>query len=175
MSKRKWKAIARLSDNRTRIAVSLATDPKILACYERGFPHLFTEGDDEGSLHVPLSALMEAAEEFSRDQYPDEPQFWTIDRHFTLDFAGEYYSHLRIPNTYMWEWEEDEIPDYVINQLAGQKAQAGLVVEINREKYVVTSITFDGDCPVEIGEIFQTPPPVVAIHLCLVDFIALDK
>lgn len=95
MSKWNWLAIAEIPDDRTRIAVSLATDPKILSCYARGFPHLFTEGDDEGPLRIPLTALMESAAEYSLEQWDSE----TVeqDRHFALGLAFEKNPHLNIP------------------------------------------------------------------------------
>lgn len=57
MLKRDWSSIAKLIDVHTRVAISLATDPEILKCFERGFPNLFTEGDDEGPFKIPLPSF----------------------------------------------------------------------------------------------------------------------
>lgn len=171
MPKRSWAMITGLSDLRTRVAVSLVTDPEILACFARGFPHLFIEGDDEGPLRMPLSALMEAAAEYCRQELggDDEEKI----RNFTLVFAGERYPHLRIPIAFDWGDCDPDPPQAVLDQLVGQKAQAGLVVEYEGRRYVVLTIDFVN--PPKIGSTITEVPQVISISLVDAEFVALDK
>lgn len=173
--KRNWAAIAGLSDERTRIAVSLVTDPEILACFERGFPHLFIEGDDEGPLKVPLSALKAAAEEYSRDMYGSDAS--EVDREFSLDMASDEIPHLDIPIEFEWdandETDEEEVLDFLLGQLVGQKAEAGMIVTYRGKLCMVLTIGFD--VSPDIGSVFTEPPEAHEIILVDAEFIAFDK
>ncbi len=183
MPKRNWAAIAQLDDYRTRVAVSLATDPEILACYAHGFPHLFTEGDDEGPLRVSLSALKEAAFEYSRKQHPDPKpsNLWELDSNFWLAAAEEENPQLRIPTAFGWECpgadqsEPLSAPEQIMRQFVGQKAQAGMVVMYKGKKYMVYTIVFNCDEYPEVGSVFEYPPELDSLTLVDADFIALDK
>jgi hypothetical protein len=175
--KRNWAAIAGISDQRTRIAVSLVDDPEILAGFERGFPHLFVEGDDEGPLKVPLSALKAAVGDYSQKQYGSNPS--EVNREFSLDLAFEVCSDLGIPIEFQWyRFEngpnEKETLTFLLGQLIGQKAEAGMLVTYRGKRCMVLTIGFDV-IPV-IGSVFTEPPTEVR-EIILVDaeFIALDK
>ncbi|MBT3817127.1 MAG: hypothetical protein HOG08_02155, partial [Candidatus Magasanikbacteria bacterium] len=165
MPKRNWVAITQLQDDRTRVAVSLATDPEILAYYAHGFPHLFTEGDDEGPLHIPLSALMQAAFEHSQKEYPDPKpsNLWELDSNFSLSAAVEVNPALNIPSAYEWHCEGSvevapRVPEEIMQQFVGQKSQAGIVIVYRGKKYLVCTINFHGNEYPEIGSFFKHPP-----------------
>ncbi len=171
MAKRNWQQICQIKDYHTRLAISLTTDPELLACYERGFPHLFTDGKDEGPLCVPLSALMEAA------QACEDPGFEEYNRHFCLVLSRESnnpYLHLPEAHRLGSGYDTGDIPKDILEQFVGQKAQAGLVVSYHGEKYLVIEIDFDGGAP-EIGSTFTEPPGVHAMILTPAQLVALDK
>ncbi len=175
MPRRNWAAICQIQDNRFRTDVSLATDPYVLDGFVRGFPELFfTDKEDEGPLRVPLSALMEAAYEFSSAEYPDEPEHWEVDRHFGLIFAGNIGAHLDIPIAHSFGEEYDDVPPSISEGLKGQSAQAGMTVRYLGELYIVTDITFAEGYP-KIGETFKEVPAVDRVKLALAEFVALDK
>jgi hypothetical protein len=171
MAKRNWKQICELKDSHTRLAISMTTDAELLACYERGFPHLFTEGDDEGPQYVPLSAIMEATQE------NEDPGFEEQNRHFCLILSrncGNPYLHMPEAHKLGIGYDAGDIPKDILKQFVGQKAQAGLVVTYHGEKYLVIEIDFDGAVP-EIGSTFTEPPRVYALTLTPLQLVALDK
>lgn len=172
MLKRNWVAIASLADYRTRVAVSLATDAEIIACYQKGFPHLFVEGDDDGPLQVPLSVLMEAAAEYSRTDWGSDLS--EIDRHFSLGLAFAKNPQLNLPVAFQWGDVYPVPPESVLKQLVGQKAQAGMTVMFEEKKYVVLNISFARDYPA-IGSEITKAHLVYDISLVDAAFVALDQ
>lgn len=120
---------------------------------------------------IPLSALMNAAEQYSREDqglgHEEE------DRHFTLQFAANQSSLFMVPVAFAWEHDR-EPPAEVVWQLVGQKAQAGLTVTYRDKQYIVLNIEFAGDLP-QIGSIFTEPPQVQSLALAEARYVALDK
>ncbi len=172
MAKRNWAAIAQLQDRYTRIAISLAEDPKLLACYERGFPHLFEEGCDEGALRIPLSAMLEAAGKFIQDFFGVAN--WLTRRHFQLCFGFQglpSHAH-KVAATTKIVFEEGPVPQPLIDQLVGQKAQAGLLIEVDGITYLVTDIGFTEGDP-EVGSIIDKPPTLTQLELVDASFFDL--
>lgn len=167
--KRNWMEINRVADPNTRLAVSLAKDPEILACFERGFPHLFVEGDDAGPLCVPLSVLMEAAEEKSKMDWPNDPHVWEWDRHFSLGFAFYGNRHLDIPVTFRWS---DGVPLEVRQQLVGQKVSAAMRITYCDKKYLVLNIDFVQD--LVIGSVIVDPPELNSLEVVPAECVNVD-
>lgn len=181
MPKRNWTTIAQLADERTRTAVSLARDPDLLACYAKGFPHLFTDGDDEGPFCIPLSILMAAAYEYSRRENSHRGQReWEHDSHFSLGAAARQNSDVVIPSAFKWCAYDcpDEALDAelapILDQFVGQKAQAGILISYKGKQCMVYNIIFTED-ELELGSIFKTPPAIDFLDLVEVDFIDLDR
>lgn len=176
MPNRNWPAIAEIKDYHFRVAVSLTTEVEILEGLAKGFPELFMAGDDQGPLRIPLSALMEAARKFSVEQHPDEPHFWEEDRHFTLSWASQYHAQLDVPVAFHWGTDGTDLepPPEVLQQLIGQKAQAGMQVSYGDRRYVILNLTFRDEVP-EIGSELKELPNVGDIQLVEAEFIALDK
>ncbi|MEK7607011.1 MAG: hypothetical protein AAB444_02355 [Patescibacteria group bacterium] len=170
---RNWKNILQLPDTRTRIAVALTTDPEILACYRRGFPNLFLKEGDSGTFCVPLSALMAAAEDYSRATYPNYPKAWNQDRNFRLGFAAEAYPHLRLPVAFQWTEPNGHPPADVTAQIVGQRAGAGMSITLAGAQYRVVDIAFL-ETP-EIGMIINGLPIIESLSLVKAEYIALDK
>lgn len=170
MPKRNWKAIEELNDPRTRNAIFYATDPEILACYAKGFPHLFNEGEDDGPRQpIPLSAMREAARAFDE---MDGNDFTEKDAHFhfsKLDAAV----HVR-PTYRFTDDGDEEVLKSISYQLVGQKAQAGMKVSYLGREYVITTIFFVGEEP-EVGTTFTEPPDIDFVDLIDPASIDLDK
>lgn len=184
MPKRNWTAIANLSDSNTRYAISQVTDPEILACYERGFPHLFEEGDDEGPLimppPVPLSELMEAAAEHTRSENPDSSKqsldWQENDRHFGLVMAANIEDRFDLPVAFSWgpEAEYPAVPLGILEQFVGQKAEAPLMINYRGKSYVVVNAMWTGQAP-KIGIKITEVPEIHLLMLTDANLIALDK
>mgnify|MGYP001591402446 CR=1 FL=1 len=178
MSKRNWVAIAQLSDTYTRVAISLAKG-EILACYERGFPHLFIEGDDDGSLCVPLSALKEAAFEYARKNTFES--LWEYDSNFLLAPLAEEGSQIEIPIAFEWRCSGDcgleppPIPDGIVEQLIGQKVQAGMKIMYCGKQYMVYTIVFRWHDRPQVGSTLEYIPELDYLSLVDANFVALDK
>lgn len=171
MPTRDWTTICQLEDGPTRLAISLANDPEILAGFAQGFPHLFKEGDDEGPLRVPLSALQEAAYEFAREHYSDSPECQEHDRHFSLASVLDKHAHLRIPASH-W-WNEDKMPPQsVLDQLEDQVGRACMPVEYNGVQYLVLDIAFASVIPA--GQKLAKIDSVGQMILVLPEFVDLD-
>lgn len=180
MPKRNWVAIAQLSDTYTRVAISLAKG-EILACYERGFPHLFTEGDNEGPLCVPLSAIKEAAFKRARNNYPDDPFQQEFNSNFWLSDSVGDDRELEIPIAFEWECPGSStehpppIPEEIMEQLVGQRAQAGMTVVYRGQQYMLYNIIFNwGELP-QVGSTFEFEPQLDYLSLVEANFVALDK
>lgn len=120
--------------------------------------HLAPAGlvDVDCPVKIPLSALMDAAEARSREDWNKE-KFWTADRHFALTLAGHRHANLRIPIAYSFgvDKEGPNLPSQVLEQLIGKKAQAGIVVTYRGIRYLVVAIDFSGDDSPPIGSIID--------------------
>jgi hypothetical protein len=162
--KRNWTEICKIEDKNTRIAISLANDSTILGKYEKGFPECFMEGDDEGPLKVPLSALMRQAEEYSATHWSN---YIEEDRHFCL-------TNNIIPISFEWTSHHgvNDHPQAILEQLKGQRAQAGMTVMWCGKRHMVLYISFD-KTP-KIGEILTEVPTIGQIMLVDAEFVDLD-
>ena len=174
--KRNWAMICQLKDPWMRIAVSLAMDESTLRGLQKGFPACFVEGGEDTPLCVPLSALMAAAEVSSLSS--EENAFCASrDKHFWLDMAFNLYPHLSIPISHSWcEAKGTPVPDGVLQQLVGQKAQAGLMVQWAGKTHLVINICIDDkEGSPEIGSVFTKQPVSDELRLVEARFLALDK
>jgi hypothetical protein len=183
MPKRNWSAITQLKDQNLMMAIALAKDPEILAGFILGFPQLFTVGEDNGPLIVPLSLLKKAAFEKSKKDFPEPTpkNLWEIQSQFSLDISAEDNPQLRIPSILYWECPNlDEslyppIPAEIMSQFIGQKAQAGMTVMYCEKRYMVYNMTFHRMEEHDIGSIFTREPTLNYLSLVDINFIDLDK
>jgi len=114
--------------------------------------------DVDCPVRIPLSALMDAAEECSREEWSmgsDAERTWVADRHFALTFGGKKYPQLRFPIAHRFGNGEPPLPKKVIEQLIDQKAQAGIVVTYRGKEYLVVMIDFCGDESPQIGSVID--------------------
>ncbi len=170
MLKRDWSSIAKLIDVHTRVAISLATDSEILKCFELGFPHLFTEGDDEGPFKIPLSILQQAATEVAVEEYGDEE----FEGNFWLHRGGQKYPHLNIPLSHKWDLD-NEVPKQVSDQFVGQKALAGIVVTYLGRQHFVLNMVLSSRQEFVVGSVITKPLRFDELYLVLLDYIDVDK
>lgn len=192
MPKRNWQAICNLSDKYTRIAISLATDPEILACYQRGFPQCFLNDDEEEVLLIPLSALVAAAREASLEEYRGDPSVYDYadnDQHFDLSNGWSLYPHLTIPIAFKCPCAFDEPVDLPMqeslrSQFRGQVYQAGMTLTTEAgHRYMVLDCHFPyrrkepGGKYKELLAIGEPIENIPSTDFSLVDasFVALDK
>lgn len=176
MPKRNWKAIAAIQEYFLRVAISLTTDPATLAGFAKGFPHLFTDGEDEGHLYVPLSALKAVAYEYARNN-SDRPELTAErDANFCLCNARHGHPEFDLPRAFTWGVDGDKIPPSVLEQLAPQKAQAGMTVEYMEEQYLIfeMDVPDDGEGAPKIGGVFNKSLTNM-ISLVSIKFVALDR
>lgn len=167
--KRNWNKIAKLSDKYLRIAISLAADNKVLAGYEKGFPELFEEGEDGGSLKIPLSVLKEAAARGSLKEFPDDDCL-VQDQNFMLDLG---LKELNIPvPLYKFGFDGRKIPSDLAEQLIGQKALAGMTMKFAEKQCMVINIAFNKGQ--EVGSIFEITPDITQLSLIDAEFIDFD-
>ena len=170
MLKRDWSSIAKLIDVHTRVAISLATDSEILKCFELGFPHLFTEGDDEGPFKIPLSILKQAATEVAVEELGDEE----FEGNFWLHLAMAKYPHLTIPISHEWDLDH-EVPKQVLNQFVGQTALAGIVITYLDRQHIVLSMNLCSGQEFVVGSVITKPLKIDDMQLVLLDYVEVDK
>lgn len=168
--KKNFNAIADLGSDlyHLRCAILLADD-KTLRFFEKGFPHLFEEGDDSGPLYVPLSLLQETAYNKLKTsgEYPDAEAQRIA--HFDLESAD-----FDIPLAFQWgAHTNNSTPDGVLDQLIGQCAGAGMKVQYRGREYVILSVVFEGQDP-RVGAMFRRKPRVRYLSLADAAFIDLN-
>lgn len=172
MFKRNWLAIAQVQDYHLRLALSFTEDRKILAGFAQGFPHLFLEGEDEGPLRIPLSALVEASYRCAQLDFPDPSplNLWEIESHFRLSGTMEVCP----PVAHEWE-KPSPIPPEILSQFVGMKAEAGIVVNYRGRRYMVWEVDFTHIDGLQVGSVFESPPELDYLSLVDANFVALDK
>lgn len=111
--------------------------------------------DVDCPVRIPLSALMDAAEEYSREDSGYEERLVVADRHFALNFAGHKHAHLSLPVAHRFGDDGHALPGVIMDQLIGKKAEAGIVVTYHGKEYLIVSICFNGDNSPPIGSVID--------------------
>lgn len=179
MSKRNWLAINQLYDYHLRLAISLCSDEELLAGYQQGFPQLFMEGEDEGPLRVPLSALRETAALHAAQQIAGVDP--VVASHFYLTWGWESYPSLRLPVLPVNFGDEVPIPDNFYHQLQMWEFRAARHITYLGVKYLTAFIDFDWEIvKMEPGGhsiiSYETVPigSICTMRLVRAEFIDLD-
>ncbi len=171
---RNWGAICH-SDEPLRTVISSATHDQVLEAFSKAHPDLFKKGKDEGPLYVRLSTLKKASREYAETQH-DDPGRHVEDSNFTLNYACQMgRDELSIPTAFYWEGEpkHEDYPQGLVDQLIGQKAQAGMVVTHHGRKHMVMNIEFYDK--VTVGETFKKAPAVRFLVLVDAEFVDLKN
>ncbi len=168
--RKNFNAIAALGPNEYHLKCAvLLADGETLRSFEKGFPHLFEDGDDSGPLCVPLSLLKQAAyERLKNDEERSEAEAHEI-AEFDLESAD-----LGIPVAFQWgEDTNEDTPEGILGQLIDQRAGAGMKVEYRDRAYIVLSVVFEGRDP-RVGAVFRRKPRVRYLSLADAAFIDLN-
>lgn len=187
--RRNWLVIAAISDYYTRVAISLATDPELLARFKSGWPECFQEGEDTGSLRIPLSVLRAAVE----DAYREPPESCSGDMIETLEFAlcfwltvaREKFPELDLPIIAFGEGQDADIPQGVADQFVGQTPKDVIKLTWAGNDYIVVWANFatppgerfslrnKPNDRVKLDEPFASPPYLESFGMVLAKFVNL--
>lgn len=160
-----WQEICRVKDELLRLLVATTNDAYILAGLEKGFPELFCAEASE--LRVPASALRERARAYSRREWNDS--------YIEFDVELDWYHVLdefNIPTALAWGYDMGRVPRELLEQLVGQRFEAGLTIIYKGVRCLVVSID---DHAGRLHEVIEIAPETEYLILAPADCFDLNS